>query len=210
MSLLGVVAIACASFAQSDYDPDAKEVLDELSEKTKAYTSITAKFKSTLKNTNDGINVTEEGKVIVKGKKYVLEMGELVMMSDGKDAYSIDKDMNEAYTVCDNEDSDPIFKDPSQIFTLYEEGFKYSYGGLSGGTHTIKLYPEDAGDADYHTVELQISDSKMQITKIVISGKDGNTYTYEITSFEANKEYNDNTFKFDEDDYPGIDVYDDC
>lgn len=210
MCLMGAALIACAGIAQDEYDPDAKAVLDKLSKKTSAYTSITTKFKSSLKNVEDGINISEEGGAIIKGSKYVFELGTDKFLFNGKEGWQYDGEMNEAFATCDNEDVDDIFKDPSKIFTMYEEGFKYSYLGLSGDTHKIKLYPEDAGDASYHTIEMHVSESKMQITKMVIYGKDGNTYTYEITSFESNKTYDDATFEFDEDDYPGVEVYDDC
>lgn len=197
-------------FAQDEYDPDAKVVLDELSSKTSKYTSIKSTFTMNMKNSAQGIDVSEEGSVIVKGSKYVFELGDLKMMHDGREGWSYDAEMNEAYSICDDEEGDGIFSDPSKVFTMYEDGFKYSYGGLTGDTHKVKLYPEDAGDVDYHTVELHISDSKTQITKIVVHGKDGNVYTYSIKSFETNGEFGDSTFKFDEDDYPGVDMYDDC
>ena len=53
-------------------DTQAKTILDNLSKKTKAFTSIKADFQFTVSNKKDGVNETQEGSIQLKGNKYNL------------------------------------------------------------------------------------------------------------------------------------------
>ena len=118
--------ISLATFAQ-EVDTKAKGILDKLSAKTKAYTTIKADFKFTIINKSDGLNETQSGKIQIKGNSYFLSIAGQDVISNGKAIYTVLKDAEEVQinSLPDEEEEDVI--SPNTIFTLYETGFKYKY-----------------------------------------------------------------------------------
>ena len=81
--LICVALVSFAFVAQDDQDPKAKAILDKVSAKTKSYKTITIDFTSNLKNKEQGLDETEKGKLIIKGKKYNLTLGDNEFLCDG-------------------------------------------------------------------------------------------------------------------------------
>lgn len=208
--ILGIVLFNFSVFAQDD--AKAKGILDELSKKTKTYTSIKAAFSYNLENKEAKINETQDGSLMIKKDKYKLEIAGQEIYCDGKSVSTFLKDANELQI---NEMPDPNSEEvisPSNIFTIYEKGFKYKFEGekTENGkvVQMINLYPNDAKAKNYHTVKLTIDKVNKQITMIKIVGKDGNNYTYTVKSFTPNAELNDSSFTFDKSKHPKIEVID--
>ncbi|MEZ5172802.1 MAG: outer membrane lipoprotein carrier protein LolA [Bacteroidia bacterium] len=206
--LLFVQFISLASYAQ--VDKKAKEILDNLSAKTKSYSSISSEFNYTLENKDRNINTTQKWKLALKGDKYRLEMGQQVVISDGKTMWKVLKMDEEVEISTPSNDEDAI--NPKSIFTMYEKGFKYKYikeqklGTKS--VHVIDLYPLNPKEKDFVSIRLYIDKSGPQVVRSEIKGKNGNVYTYEITKFETNKTLADNFFSFNNTEFPGFDVND--
>tara|TARA_Y100000782_G_C10189044_1_gene269141 strand:+ start:15232 stop:15906 length:675 start_codon:yes stop_codon:yes gene_type:complete len=182
-------------------DPKAKAILDQLSAKSKSYSSVVAAFSYNLKNSSAGIDETQKGKLMLKGQKYNLKIAGQEIISDGKKVYTYIPDVNEVQVNWVENDEEESMFNPATLFTLYEKGFKYKHTGKStkngASVDVIKLYPENANDKPYHTVILYINTAKMQFEAIEIKGKDGNTYTYSIDSFKTNETLSDSNFTFD-------------
>lgn len=173
--------------ATAQVDEKAKKILDELSAKTKAFTSIIANFSYTIENKTEKTTETQEGKITIKGKKYRLEIANQIILNDTKFSYTILKDAKEIQknlaTNVGGKSGDDI--NPSTIFTMYENGFKYQFvkeeKQKSGAIHqVIKLFPTEAKKRNFHTVMLTIDKVKKQIVSIKILGKDGNDMTYNV------------------------------
>jgi outer membrane lipoprotein carrier protein len=182
-------------------DPQAKAILDKLSEKNKTYTSIKANFEYILTNKAEGINETQKGNLALKGNKYKLNISGQQIISNGKTVWTYIEDADEVQisSVAENDD-DNLFN-PATIFTIYEKGFKYKFNGeetVDGVlVQNIMLYPEKAKEKSYHTIQLVVDKNKVQINSIIIKSKDGNTYTYKLSKFESNTPMADADFNFD-------------
>ena len=124
--LLSVFALLFfVAFAQND--PKAKKILDEVSAKTKTYTSIIAEFSVKIENKKDNTSDTQEGKISIKGNKYKLEISNQTIISDGKTSWTILKEANEIQiNSIDARQKDGAIT-PDNIFTIYETGFKYEF-----------------------------------------------------------------------------------
>lgn len=203
--LLAIATLFTTSiFAQSEgdsqemKDPKAKAILDKLSAKNKTYTTISAEFDYNLKNAAEGIDETQSGKLITKGDKYKLNIAGQEIVCNGKTVWTYIEDADEVQinNVSNDEDEEGMFN-PATIFTIYEKGFKYKFQNENDKTQTINLYPENANEKSYHTVQLIIDKAKTQITSIIIKSKDGNTYSYILKSFKTNETLNDSYFNFD-------------
>jgi len=193
------------AFAQED--TKAKEILDKLSAKTKAYKTIKADFQFTMVNKAEETNESQSGKIELKGDKYILTISGQDVISDGNSMWTILKESKEVQiNEIDEEDEDAI--SPNKIFTLYEEGFKYKYVKEDKGMHIINLYPKAAAEKSFHRITLYINKAKNEISKVKVYGKDGTTTTYSIKSFTPNSTIPDTKFSFSKTKFPGYEIID--
>lgn len=205
--------LTIVGFGANAQDQKAKDILDQLTAKTKAYKTIYAQFEYTLSNKAEGIKETQTGTLMTKGDMYHLIIDNQEIICDGKTIWTYLKDAGEVQVNNVPEDSDDSeVINPNTIFTMYEKGFKYKYvKQLKKGNVTyelINIYPENPGAKSYHTVRLSIIKGELRINKIMIKGKDGTNYVYKITAFEPNKEIADTEFKFDANTHPDVEVID--
>lgn len=209
-----LILLFVASFfsltSTAQVDKKAKDVLDKLSAKTKSFTTIKSSFSYSLVNKDRNINTTQSWKLTLKGDKYRLEMGDQIIMSDGKTIWKVlkmDKEV-EISNVTNDEDA----LNPKSIFTMYEKGFRYKYVKEEKlGTkqvHLIDLFPLNPKERDFVSIRLFIDKVGVQVLKSEIKGKNGNLYTYSIASFETNKPVEDAFFTYRTSEFPGYDVND--
>jgi len=205
--LVAIIALNVTTQAQ---DAKAKTILDEISDKTRKYPTITSEFTFTLEDKAADVNQEQKGLLKMKGKKYNIILGDNHIFSDGETRWTYSEEMNEVYI--DITETGEEVLNPSDVYTIWESGFKHYYKAeenLNGRpTHVIKLVPVDAEDKDYHTILVYIDKAKMEVQRIEIKGKQGVDYTYAVKSFNTTASYGDDTFVFDPADYPGVDEID--
>jgi len=208
--LLLSLLIPTATIAQ---DAKAKAILDELSKKTKTYSSMQAQFEYQMLNEKDGINETQSGKLLSKGDKYRLNIAGQVVISDGNKVWTVLTDAEEVQlSEVPEEDEAGEYISPNNILTLWEKGFKYKYNSekqLDGETvDVIDLYPIEAKEKSYHTIKLYVKKDRSGVLKIEIKGKDGTDYIYSIKEFKVNQTVTDQKFSFTADEFPNFDMID--
>ena len=201
---LALIGLSVFANAQSSdlipKDPEAKKILDKLSAKTKTFSTITANFEFKLVNEAEGLNDTQSGSIILKNDKYIVDVGEQQIISNGTLVWAYLKDVKEVQISEVDVDDEESMLNPSTIFTMYETGFKYvkADDNTIAGTsvNVIRMYPLDPSEKPFHTVILNVDKAKNQIHSIEIKSKDGNTFIYTIKDFIGNKEYADTKFEF--------------
>lgn len=203
--LIAFLSIGCLT-ANAQIDTKAKGILDELSKKTKAYTSIKAEFSFTVEKKDKSKDV-QNGRIQTKGTKYKLEIPGHEIYCDGKTVWDYIKDANEVQ-VKDMETGGEDAVNPSTIFTLYEKGYKYKFDGEDATTQTISLFPENPDKKKFHTVKLFINKTKKEISSVKMMMKDGSVQTYAIKTFVTNSPIPDTDFVFDAKKHPGVSVED--
>ena len=194
-------------------DAKAKKILDDVSAKTKTYSTISAESTITIENKKNKTTDSQTGKLTLKGTKYKLEVNNQTIISDSKTSWTILKDASEVQINSIESKEKETGLNPSNIFTMHEKGFKYEFvkeeKQKNGITHqTIKLFPEDVKKKNYHTAVLTINKDKSQIVSIKILGKDGTDMTYMVKSFSANAAVPETVFVFNDKNYPGYEVID--
>jgi outer membrane lipoprotein-sorting protein len=197
--------VSISSFGQ---EQKAKTILDKLSAKTKAYTTIKAEFLYTISNKSEGINESQTGKIEIKGDNYFLSIKGQDVLCNGKSIWTILKDAEEVQINDLPDEDEEDYISPNKIFTLYEEGFKYKFVKEENGVQIINLYPIDAEDKSFHRVVLYINKAKTQITKVKVYGKDGSIFTYKIKSFLTNQSISDSKFTFNKSKHPNFEIID--
>jgi outer membrane lipoprotein-sorting protein len=193
--------LPCVLVAQ---DQKAKSILDQLSKKTKSYTSIEAKFTNTFSSTVTDINEKQSGTLFLKDDSYRLEMKAQTIICDGETNWIYLEDEEEVnITEIDDEENE---LNPSKIFTIYENGYKYKFVKEDNKNYQIDLFPNESGP--FLKVELFIDKTKMQISSFTMIDKQGSQYKYDIDSFITNKEMSNDFFVFKTADYPNVDIID--
>lgn len=191
--------------AQSDQDPTAKKYLDALSAKSKNYKTIEVDFESRIVNSAEGINISQEGNIKIKDKKYRLKLDDTDIIADGTAMYTVSD--CECY-INDMPDGGQLGVDPSNIFTIYDSDFKYKMvkeTTIDGkDVAIIEMFPKNPKEAQFISITLTIDKKKMEPYKIVVKGREGNSYTYKIKKFSPNKEFSDSVFKFSRSAFPCV------
>lgn len=212
MKRLLVIALAffLGSIAYAQ-DPKAKDILDDLSAKTKSYSSITADFTINLDNRKDKVKDTQQGKLILKGSMFKIVMKASDIYSNGRVKWTYLKESNEVNVQNVNPNDPNVMNNPSKLFNAYLTDFKYTYKGLKkdGGvqTHQIDLYPKDL-KAAYSMVRLFIDTNTNLPKSVIYSGKDGVSYTIKFNKITANQPVSNSEFVFNEKAHPGVEVID--
>jgi outer membrane lipoprotein carrier protein len=187
--------------ATGDQDPKAKAILDELSKTTKSYKTITAEYELVLLNKDKKQTDKQAGKIQVKGNKFKLEIPGNTIVCDGKTVWTHNKDAQEV-TIKNFEPNSEEGLNPSNIFTMYETGYKYKYDKeekIGANTYNvINLYPAVKPEKKkFSIIKLYVDKIKKQVGQIKMMMKDGGTQAYEIKSLTPNAPLADNVFVFD-------------
>jgi len=201
-----VAILAITSLTVNAQDDRSKKILDDLSAKTKSYSTLKAEFSWTTEK-KDKTKDTQEGKIQTKGTKYKLEIPGHDIYCDGKTVWDFIKDANEVQ-IKDLETGAEDAITPTNIFTIYEKGYKYKFEGENATAQTISLFPLNPDKKKFHTIKLTIDKSKKQIVSVKVLMKDGSTQTYSIKSFVGNATIADTDFIFNSKTHPGVSVED--
>jgi outer membrane lipoprotein-sorting protein len=198
-----LIALGTTLFAQ---DQVAKDVLDRLSATTKSHKNMTVSFDFIFENKNQNINEKQKGILVLQEEMFRLEMEEQIIINDGESQWIYLADMNEVQIM--EHDPEDQMMSPNKLFTIYEEGYKYTYVGAE--TEKVKrlqiidLFPEESGA--FMKVTLAVDSAKNQLHKITMHDKNGGTYAYLVTNFKSNTTVA--PFAFNSSNYPGIEVID--
>ncbi len=201
-----VIFLGVVITGKAQNDPKAKAILDKVSEKTKAYTSIQVNFSFTLQNEEADINDEQKGEIKIKGLKYKLTMMGATTYFNGKTIHTYLEDANEVNISAPDEEMEEML-DPAKLFTIYEDGFTYKLKKKEGTTAIIDLFP-DSEESNYSKVELTINTSTMQINGAKLHGEDGNLYLFKVLSFKTDVALPDNLFEFDASKHEGVYIND--
>lgn len=209
--ILIVAVFLAANFTQAQ-DAKATKILDEVSAKTKSYSSISADFTFSMENKEMEIDEKNEGSIKLKGQKYCVQLPEVgvQVFSDGITLWNYMEEGNQV-TISNIDDESSELMDPSSIFTIYERGFKSEYvteKKMNGKTVSqINLFP-DSDEYDVSKIEVFIDNTSKMITAATLFGTDGNLYGIVVKKLEPNKDFPDSDFTFDTSKYADVEVID--
>ncbi|MCF8370165.1 MAG: outer membrane lipoprotein carrier protein LolA [Bacteroidales bacterium] len=219
---IAIILSTSVLLAQSDMkDPKAKEILDNLSKETKSYSTIYADFSFTMENQQEDITETYDGKVWIKGDKYHLTLMGTETYCDGKTIWTHMIESDEVNISNRNLEDKSFLSNPRSIFSMYEEGYKYTLKGNQeidkvSYAH-IELYPEvvdqglqagKEGSTEMSKIKLLINTKTNRVRSFTYYTKDGNVYTIELKNFKPNTTMTDTEFTFDKKNHPDVEIID--
>lgn len=206
LSMFGAFCVMALTPVLSQ-DPDL--LLGDLSEKAKTYTAYEIAYTSTLVDLKNDFELTQEGSVQIEGDRFHLDLGDYVIYCDGESVWTFEPEMNECY-LDDMETMREEGMDPSQLFTVWEEDFRREWVGRAQigdkDCAHVNLYAGE--DKPYHTLQLFIDDTALEIVRIVMKGREGSDVTYTVTSFSTSLEIKPGMFTFPAEKHPGVELID--
>jgi outer membrane lipoprotein-sorting protein len=214
LSILIFFAFIINASAQSNSlgknDPEAKKILDAVSNKFKTYKSLVGNFILEIKDANGKIQGTKKGKLMMKGNKYAINLTGQEIMCDGKNVWTYDQAANEVQL--DKFDPNGSTLSPQKLFTnFYDKDFLYMLRGQKKvGAKTlqeVELTPTDKTKS-FFKVLVTIEKSANMITNTQIFEKNGNRFAYEMNNVITNSTLGDELFVFDLKKHKGIEVID--
>ena len=191
-------------------DPEAKKILDAVSSKFKTYKSASANFSLKIENTEGKLVGNETGAVQMKGDKYRILTADRQIFSDGKTIW--------AYEIADREVQVSTYDPKSEVITpqkmftdFYDDNFLYKLNddhkvGNKSFTQ-IELTPLDKTNLFFKLL-VDVDKATNNIAALKVFEKNGNRYTYTITSFSSNIPLADGLFVFNKKSYPNVEIVD--
>ncbi|MBG8553606.1 MULTISPECIES: LolA family protein [Hymenobacter] len=203
------LSLSLTSAASAQQDPKATKILDQMSAKYQAMKAFKASFTQTLENPTAKVKENLSGDITVSGTKFRLKMNGQEVINNGQTMWTYMKAENEV-NISDYESDDQEIS-PSQIYTLYKKGYKYSYveevKEAGEAFDVIELSPEDRNNSVFK-VRLKVSKKDKSVKSWQMFKKNGNRYTFRINKFTPNVPVDATTFTFDKAKYKGVKVID--
>lgn len=189
------------SFGQ---DEKAEKILKDLSANTKSYSYMDVDFDFNFINTSQDINESQKGNIKINQNKFRLDLNQQLIISDDSIQWIYLKESNELQIMEYDSQDDMI--SPNKLFTIYENGYKSQYIELKENNHIIDLFPIESNE--FKNIQLHIDQDKIQLKKIILFDKNGGSFSYLITKFITDKEIDENSFRFNEANYPDLEIID--
>ena len=191
-------------------DPEAKKLLDAVSSKFRSYKTASANFSLKIENTEGKLLGNETGVVQMKGDKYRILTADRQIFSDGKTIWAYEIADREVQVTTYDPTSDVMT--PQRMFTnYYDDNFLYKLNddhkvGTKYYTQ-IELTPLDKTNLFFKLL-VDVDKATNNIASLKVFEKNGNRYTYVVTSFKANVPLADGLFIFDKKSNPNVEIVD--
>ena len=181
------IAFYLFSYNVMAQDEKATLVLEQLSKKTKSYSSIQIEFEHLFSNKSAGINEQSSGTLELQGDNFRIDIAQQLIINNGTTHWIYLKEIDEVQIMdYDAEEEDAL--SPHKLFTVYNEDYKNAYVEEktigNEKMHIIDLFPKQSGPI--MKVRLTINALKNQIHILALYDKNGGIYTYNIKSFKTN------------------------
>ena len=187
-------------------DPDAKKILDAVSNRFKSFKSVQSNFSLKIENSSNKVMGNKKGTVYMKGTKYRIKVTEQDIFSDGNNIWTVDQAAKEITITRIDPTNNAIT--PQKLFTnFYDKDFLYKLNSDAKGIQEIELTPIDKAKM-FHKVIVFINKATQTITATKVFEKAGNRYTYTVSGMNTKSNIPDATFLFNQKNYPGMELVD--
>ena len=206
--ILNVITLVYLGQSSESEELKCERILQEVSDNIQKNNSSKFNFKLEIKS--EDINEIQNGYALIEKEKFYYKTEEREVICDGINVWTYLPEDNECYIDL-LEDLDNTLN-PSEIFTMWKEGFKYMYVKkilVNNQTiHKIKMFPSQPDKSNFHTIIMDINESLKLISEASVKTKDGVTIKTTITELTSNPEINVKQFSWDENSHPNTDEID--
>ena len=212
MKQIGLIIMVVALMTNTGWaqkDPKALAILDAMSDKYQNTEAFKAKLVYKLENPGEKLNETFKGEITVMGEKYRLKIGEQEIINNGSTIWTYLKEVNEVNIDNYYPEDDPMA--PAKIYTIYREGYKYSFveqKKQKGRFVDIVDLEPDNKDEPFYKIRLTIDQQNKTLVNYKVFDKNGNRYLWSVSEFDSDQNFTAAYFEFDPNQYKGVEVID--
>ncbi len=198
----GLYTIKAQTANETEYEQKATELLKKASNKIKGFSSMKVDFTYTMENTQMDIKETMTGKILSKGDKYHMTVGENIFISDGETVWNFIDELYEIHinTLANTEGG----LTPTVLLDNFENEYRGKFirqEQHAGKTvDIIDLVPNTPQSFFKYRMALDALDQTLVYT--IAYDRNGGTYTYAIDNLESNQSISDSKFVFDRSAFP--------
>ena len=211
LTLVTGIFLLTLSYAQEDLQ--AGSILDKVAEINKSYQTLKASFQLTVIDLQQDSKEVFDGNIAMKKGMFKLELMDNITFYDKTTVWNYLPDVQEV-NINAAEDVDignSFLTNPSSLFTIYKEDYKYRLIGEKNIEKEIQyfidLVPKER-NSEYASIKLLISKKDLSLQSATFMGKEGIHYIIKITRFEHDIKLEDSFFRFDPAKHPDVEVID--
>ena len=179
-----------------------KQLLDKTSNRIATDSGVETGFLSKIYR-NGGLESSTHGRLLLKGKKFVLETEDMKTWYDGKYQWSFIFEMEEV-NVSEPTQDELNEINPYELLNLYKRGYSSTY--IDSASRVVLLQTKDKKN-NLQEIKLWIS-PQYEPNKIEVYTKDSRRIIIEVQSFRSNLNLSPTDFHFNEQNYPDIEIID--
>jgi len=203
-----IIGLLFEGLLHAQSDKKAEQLLENVINKTASYDNLKAELSYTMVNREMDINEKKSGVIYVKGDSYRIEMEGQIIISDGATVWTFIVDSDEVM-VSDVDEGDESIS-PNKILTTYNANYKAKFDSdnkyKNSDLKMINLKPNEG--KQFEKLSLLVNEKSLNLESFSVYDKSGNVFTYHIINLQPNIELPENTFIFNPDDYPDVDIID--
>jgi outer membrane lipoprotein-sorting protein len=203
-----IASLTCLGQESINDQQKCKDILQKVSNSIQKNNATKFSFK--LEVNSEDFNEVQNGYALIKQNKFFYKTEEREVTSDGKNVWTYILEDNECYIDLITDLENTI--NPSEIFSIWQNGFKFKYvNNKKLGTdliHIINMYPENPKESKYHTLIMEVNESKKTINQASIKTKDGVTIKIYVSSLVNNPEIKQDQFIWNTANYTDVDLID--
>lgn len=187
---------------QTPHEIKGNELVTKAADKIRSYKSLKIEFTYEMENSSMDIHETINGMLFSEGKKYYMEVGDNIFISDGTTIWNYIDDMEEVQ-ISNAEDAEGGLT-PTAIIEDFQEHFRATF--IRQETHKgkkvdiIDLIPKVSQAFFKYRIALNANDQ--MIVYSIAYDRHGGTYTYNLDKVESNITIPANKFTFDKTKFP--------
>jgi outer membrane lipoprotein-sorting protein len=186
----------------------ATELLRKASDKIKGFNTMEVDFSYLMENTQFEISETMSGKILSKGDKYRMTVGDNVFISDGKTVWNYIDDLYEIHiNYVENTEGGLT---PTALLSNFETEYRGKF--IRQETHKgktvniVDLVPNTPQSFFKYRLAL---DNENMIVYTIAYDRHGGTYTYNLDRIRVNHPVSDDKFRFNPSEFASdVDVID--
>ncbi len=208
ITLLATLLLSLPLFSQND--AASKAILDKAFAGFEASQGIRLSFKTTTQESDGTGYPPESGVAYIRGNRFKLVMEAMDIWFDGVTQWVFIKEANEV-NISNPTGQEIAAVSPLALLGMYKNGYalKAPVSATVNGknVYQIQMTPT-AGNKDFTSVIASIDKKSHTLVQVILTTANGMKTKIDITSYDANHQFNEPFFRFDKALHPNVEIVD--
>lgn len=188
----------------SAYCQKADEMFRSVVDGIKAFKNIEISFEYKMTNDVVGINETITGNGFLQGDAYRLDLGSQILICDSNTLWTYLPD--DAEVMISDVNAEDGSNSPLSIIESYYDNVNVVLDDKNEDFKSFVITPQN--EDKFKKIVVNIDKKTSHLKEIHVYDDDDNIFSYIINKFISNQELPQNTFVFDEESHPDVEVID--